>query len=27
MDFEYLIYEHEAFRRYLEGALETGEGG
>lgn len=24
MEFEYLIYEYEAFRRYLEGALETG---
>jgi len=23
MDFEYLIYDHDAFRTYLEGALET----
>jgi peptidoglycan/xylan/chitin deacetylase (PgdA/CDA1 family) len=23
MDFEYLIYEYDAFQRYLEGALET----
>lgn len=24
MELEYLIYEHDAFRRYLEGALEAG---